>query len=58
MHDGAGGDVLAGYSSDMPAVAAYTNQFGDDGCGGGWQVYYRQNMPGLPTWLAPPTDRR
>jgi hypothetical protein len=47
MHDGPSGDVLAPYSSDMPAVAAYTNQYGDHGCGGGWQVYYRQNMPGL-----------
>jgi hypothetical protein len=47
LNDGPNGDVLAGYSSDMPAVAAYTRQFGDDGCGGGWQVYYRQNMPGL-----------
>jgi hypothetical protein len=47
MHDAAGGDVLVGYSSDMTSVASYTQQFGDDGCGGGWQVYYRQSMPGL-----------
>jgi hypothetical protein len=47
MHDGSGGDVLVGYSSDMPAVAGYTQKFGDDGCGGGWQLYYRQSMPGL-----------
>jgi hypothetical protein len=44
---GAGSDLLAGYSSDMAAVAALTAQYGDDGCGGGWQIYYRQSMPGL-----------
>jgi hypothetical protein len=47
MHDGPGGDVLEKYSSDQGSVAAYTQRFGDDGCGGGWQMYYRQNMPGL-----------
>jgi hypothetical protein len=47
LNDGAGGDVLVAYRSDMASVAALTQQFGDDGCGGGWQVYYRQNMPGL-----------
>ncbi len=47
MHDAASGDVLVGYSSTMAAVAALTTQFGDDGCGGGWQLYYRQSMPGL-----------
>ncbi len=47
LGDGTGGDMLVGYSSAMPAVAALANQFGDDGCGGGWQVYYRQSMPGL-----------
>jgi hypothetical protein len=47
MHDAPSGDVLVGYSSTMAAVAALTTQFGDDGCGGGWQLYYRQSMPGL-----------
>jgi hypothetical protein len=47
MNDGSGGDVLNAYSSDNPSVAGYTQRFGDDGCGGGWQVYLRQNMPGL-----------
>jgi hypothetical protein len=47
MGDGPGGDLLAGYRSDMPSVAAFTQQFGDDGCGGGWQIYHRQSMPGL-----------
>ena len=47
MHDGPSGDALVGYSSDMASVAMSTSQFGDDGCGGGWQIYYRQNMPGL-----------
>lgn len=47
MNDGPDGDVLDRYSSDKESVAVYTQRFGDDGCGGGWQVYYRQNMPGL-----------
>jgi hypothetical protein len=47
MHDGPSGDVLDGYSSDQGSVAAFTQRFGDDGCGGGWQMYYRQNIPGL-----------
>lgn len=52
MHDGVGGaDRLDMYSADK--VAAYTLRFGNPdaggsgGCGGGWQVYYRQSMPGL-----------
>jgi len=55
MHDGPGGDILDRYSSDKGSVSAYTQRFGDDGCGGGWQVYYRQNMPGLHN-LAYATD--
>jgi hypothetical protein len=45
MHDGTGGsDLLDVYSSSK--VAHYTQRYGDD-CGGGWQVYLRQNIPGL-----------
>jgi hypothetical protein len=47
LHDASGNDALSPYSSDSTSVAAYTNQFGDDGCGGGWQIYLRQSMPGL-----------
>jgi hypothetical protein len=47
MKDGPGGDVLDAYRSDKTSVATYTQRFGDDGCGGGWQVYLRQSMPGL-----------
>ncbi|HEX4448746.1 MAG TPA: hypothetical protein VH044_18515 [Polyangiaceae bacterium] len=47
MPDAMAGDLLAGYSSDMASVAALTTQYGDDGCGGGWQIYYRQSIPGL-----------
>ncbi len=46
LHDASGADALVAYSSDMASVAAYTQQYGDD-CGGGWQTYYRQSMPGL-----------
>ncbi|HZU84923.1 MAG TPA: hypothetical protein VE987_18455 [Polyangiaceae bacterium] len=52
MHDGPdGGDLPDLYRADK--VTAYTQRYGDPdaggsgGCGGGWQVYYRQNMPGL-----------
>jgi hypothetical protein len=37
-------DTLDLYTPDKGAAA--TAQFGSD-CGGGWQVYLRQNMPGL-----------
>lgn len=47
LHDASGGDALVGYSSDNASVAAYTSQFGNDGCGGGWQIYLRQSIPGL-----------
>ncbi len=47
LHDASGDDALVGYSSDNASVAAYTSQFGNDGCGGGWQIYLRQSMPGL-----------
>ena len=47
LRDGSGSDALSDYSSNMASIAALTQQFGDDGCGGGWQVYYRQSMPGL-----------
>jgi hypothetical protein len=47
LGDGPAGDVLTAYSSDMASVAAFTQAFGDDGCGAGWQIYYRQSMPGL-----------
>ncbi|MBV9946483.1 MAG: hypothetical protein JOZ69_06525, partial [Myxococcales bacterium] len=52
MHDGPGGtDLLDQYQDGK--VSAYTQRFGSPdaggsgGCGGGWQVYYRQSMPGL-----------
>jgi len=45
MRDGQGGaDLQEPYSSD--SVSAYTMRFGSD-CGGGWQVYLRQSVPGL-----------
>jgi hypothetical protein len=45
MHDGTDrGDLLDVYSSSK--VAHYTQRYGDD-CGGGWQVYLRQSVPGL-----------
>jgi hypothetical protein len=45
MKDGPGGqDTLDVYTPEK--VAAATARFGSD-CGGGWQVYLRQNMPGL-----------
>jgi hypothetical protein len=39
-----GQDIFDTYTLDK--VAAATAQFGAD-CGGGWQIYLRQNMPGL-----------
>jgi hypothetical protein len=47
LGDASGSDVLVGYSSDLPSVSGYTQQFGDGGCGAGWQIYLRQSMPGL-----------
>jgi hypothetical protein len=47
MADAAGGDRVVGYTSDMASIAALTAQYGDDGCGGGWQIYLRQSMPGV-----------
>jgi hypothetical protein len=47
LGDASGSDALVGYSSNLASVSAYTQQFGDDGCGGGWQIYLRQSMPGL-----------
>jgi len=45
MRDGSGGmDTLDTYTPEK--VAALTTRFGAD-CGGGWQVYLRQSMPGL-----------
>lgn len=45
MHDGVGGsDILDHYSSAKES--AFVPPSGD-GCAGGWQIYYRQNMPGL-----------
>jgi hypothetical protein len=45
MRDGAGSsDLFDVYTSSK--VAHYTQRYGDD-CGGGWQVYLRQNVPGL-----------
>lgn len=45
MRDGAnGGDQISVFSNDK--VAAYTQQYGLD-CGGGWQMYLRQSVPGL-----------
>jgi hypothetical protein len=45
MHDGANGaDKFDVYSPNK--VDAYTQQVGDD-CGGGWQMYLRQSVPGL-----------
>jgi hypothetical protein len=47
MKDGPGGeDILDLYTPEKVAVAAATAEFGSD-CGGGWQIYLRQNMPGL-----------
>jgi hypothetical protein len=48
MHNGPGGsDMNDSYSSNKPSVAAYQQRFGGGSdCGAGWQVYYRQNMPG------------
>jgi hypothetical protein len=47
LHDASGDDALVGYSSDLASVSAYAQQFGDSGCGPGWQIYLRQSMPGL-----------
>ena len=45
LEDGPDGeDILDTYTPDKGAAASA--QFGSD-CGGGWQVYLRQNMPGL-----------
>jgi hypothetical protein len=45
MFDGPDGkDLPDVYTSDK--VTAYTQAFGSD-CGGGWQVYLRQNVPGF-----------
>ena len=38
----AGGDLQSPYSSDL--VADYETLYGD--CGGGWQIYMRQSIPG------------
>ena len=35
------------YGSSNPHVVAYEQKYGD--CGGGWQVYMRQSMPGHGT---------
>ena len=44
LHDGvAGADALDSFTVDK--VAAYERAFGD--CGGGWQIYWRQSVPGL-----------
>ena len=37
-----GRDLQSAYSSDL--VADYDRRYGD--CGGGWQIYMRQSMPG------------
>jgi hypothetical protein len=47
LGDASGSDTLVEYSSNLPSVSAYTQQFGGDQCGGGWQIYLRQSMPGL-----------
>ena len=49
LRDGAdGGDVINRYSWNNAYVTAYTTQYMEgQSCGGGWQVYLRQNMPGL-----------
>jgi hypothetical protein len=46
MRDGDGGqDVPDLYNADK--VAAYDNAFGRYDCGTGWQVYWRQSLPGF-----------
>jgi len=46
MRDGDGGlDVPDIYTADK--VAAYDNAFGRYDCGTGWQVYWRQSIPGF-----------
>ena len=46
MHDGLGaGDVTNAYSDAV--VSAYSQLYGNDQCGGGWQIYLPQSMPGL-----------
>jgi hypothetical protein len=47
LRDAAGDDALVRYSSNLASVSAYTQQFGDGGCGAGWQIYLPQSMPGL-----------
>ncbi|TMQ05823.1 MAG: hypothetical protein E6J90_47900 [Deltaproteobacteria bacterium] len=43
QHNGAGGqDLQSEYSKSL--VDAYESSYGD--CGGGWQIYMRQSMPG------------
>ncbi len=45
LHDGVGGsDVLDHYSSATETASAPASS---DECAGGWQIYYRQNIPGL-----------
>jgi hypothetical protein len=48
MQDGIGGsDIMTPYSNSDQSVAQYTQQAAvGNGCGGGWQIYLRQNMPG------------
>ena len=44
------GDAVNYYSWTNSSVATYTQRYGGDAgaqCGGGWQLYLRQNMPGL-----------
>ena len=45
MRDGANGDDQPDLFS-IDKVRDYTTQYGDD-CGGGWQMYLRQSVPGL-----------
>jgi hypothetical protein len=46
MKDGPGGkDILDTYS--LEKIEAAAAKLGSPDCGGGWQVYLRQNMPGL-----------
>jgi hypothetical protein len=48
LHDGPNGeDVQTPYSA--ATIAKYAQKYGDDGNGGGWQIYLFQSFPGFHT---------